>query len=434
MLSVSGRLWIRRFRHSFWSGCGGRAEPLLNLDLLTFAGHRANVRAAEGRTGYRFVHGDIGDASLVATAGGTLRPAIVDFAAETHVDRSIDDRPVRGDQRCGHFAVDWRRAVALAAGPDHWRLQGAFRFLHVSTDEVFGTLSPTNPPSAKTTSLYNPDSPYSASKAAVRSFCPRLAPHLRPADADDHCSNNYGPRQFPEKLIPLMILNALTGKPLPVYGDGQHVRDWLYVEDHCAAIRARPARGAPGETYNVGGASERTPTSRSCSTICANSTGCNPSPAAAATQPDYPCDRPAGHDRRYAMTSPKIAAQFGLAAFASALPRVFGRLSPGISTIPTGCVPSRAEATANGSNSNTRQRWAPHEQSRERQLTQGHRPGRGPGTRLYPGDSGHLQAAAPGLRQAHGVLPPVHPHAGRGSVRFWSSPRRRTPPVPVVVR
>src|SRR5512142_1299005 len=236
------------------------AEPdvqVINLDALTYAGSLENLRDLPEETHHTFVEGDIGDRALVHDLLRRYRiDTIVHFAAESHVDRSIlGPEPFIHTNVLGTF-------VLLEAARQFWLGQANLpptevRFHHVSTDEVYGSLGPQDPPFSETTA-YAPNSPYAASKAA--------SDHL--VRAYDHtyglptlitnCSNNYGPRQFPEKLIPQMILNALNHKPLPVYGDGLNVRDWLYVEDHCEAIRTVLHRGRPGETYNVGGHSEKT--------------------------------------------------------------------------------------------------------------------------------------------------------------------------------
>ena len=238
-----------------WLAAGG--EPVVNLDKLTYAGNLGNLEPVRGDARHRFVRGDIGDSALLEALFATHRPrAVVNFAAESHVDRSIHGPAAFIETNVvGTFRLLESVRSYLAGLPADERAR--FRFLHVSTDEVFGSLGPGDPAFSETTP-YAPNSPYSASKAAsdhlVRAYhhtygLPTLA---------TNCSNNYGPCQFPEKLIPLMIVNALAGKPLPVYGDGQNVRDWLYVGDHCAAIRAVLAGGRLGETYNVGGNAEMT--------------------------------------------------------------------------------------------------------------------------------------------------------------------------------
>ncbi len=232
-------------------------EAVLNLDKLTYAGNLRNLAALEGDPRHAFVQGDIGDRALVRRLLAEQRPrAIVHFAAETHVDRSIDG-PAEFVQTnvVGTFSL-------LEAARTHWVAlpaaeKAAFRFLHVSTDEVYGSLGADDPAFTETTP-YAPNSPYAASKAAADHLVRAYHHTYGLPVLTTNCSNNYGPYQFPEKLIPLMILNALDGKPLPVYGDGQNVRDWLYVDDHCAAVRLVLDKGRPGETYNIGGNSERT--------------------------------------------------------------------------------------------------------------------------------------------------------------------------------
>ena len=243
-----------------------RGIRIVNLDALTYAGNLDTLASLDGNDAHVFVHGDIGDGALVARLLAQHQPeAIVNFAAESHVDRSID-----GPAAFVQTNVVGTLAL-LEAARDYWRgLGGAgedgFRFLHVSTDEVYGSLGDTGKFSEQTP--YAPNSPYSASKAAsdhlVRAFHHTYGlPVLT-----TNCSNNYGPYQFPEKLIPLIIARALAGEPLPVYGDGRNVRDWLYVGDHCTAIRAVLERGRVGETYNVGGDAERE-NIEVVSTICA---------------------------------------------------------------------------------------------------------------------------------------------------------------------
>jgi len=230
-------------------------EPILNLDLLTYAGNLETLAALRGDARHVFVQGDICDRALVDRLLADYRPrAIVHFAAESHVDRSIHGPAafvrtnVEGTFTLLEAARTYR--ATLEAG-----MQAAFRFLHISTDEVYGSLGPQDPPFAET-KTYEPNSPYSASKAASDHLVRAWHHTYGLPVLTTNCSNNYGPWQFPEKLIPLVIVNALAGKPLPVYGDGLNVRDWLYVTDHCSAIREVLARGTPGETYNVGGWNE----------------------------------------------------------------------------------------------------------------------------------------------------------------------------------
>jgi dTDP-glucose 4,6-dehydratase len=286
------------------------SEPLLNLDLLTYAGHPANVRAAEGHPGYRFVRGDIGDAELVARLLAEHRPrAVVHFAAESHVDRSIEG-PLAFVKTNVVGTVKLLEAVLAywsALPPAEAR---QFRFLNVSTDEVYGSLEAGEPAFTETHS-YLPNNPYSASKASEDHMV-RAWHHTFGLPAmTTHCSNNYGPRQFPEKLIPLTIDNALSGLPLPVYGDGLQVRDWLHVSDHCSALRSVLERGSPGQTYNIGGRAERTNLGV-VESICAALDEWRPLPGGRSykAQIAHVQDR-RGHDRRYAIDDAKIAAELG---------------------------------------------------------------------------------------------------------------------------
>ncbi len=286
-----------------------RGVKVVNLDALTYAGNLDTLASLEGNPQHVFVHGDIGDRALVAGLLAEHRPdAVLNFAAESHVDRSID----------GPGAFVQTNVVGtlglLEAVRDHWKgLEGAakdaFRFLHVSTDEVYGTLGATG--RFTETTPYAPNSPYSASKAAsdhlVRAFHHTYGlPTLT-----TNCSNNYGPYHFPEKLIPLVIAKALAGEPLPVYGDGRQVRDWLFVADHCEAIRTVLAKGRPGETYNVGGNSERE-NIEVVKTICALLDQRRPRADGRprASQISFVADRP-GHDRRYAIDASKLKNALG---------------------------------------------------------------------------------------------------------------------------
>jgi dTDP-glucose 4,6-dehydratase len=291
------------------SGGGG----VVNLDALTYAGNLENLASLEGNPAHTFVHGDICDAALVADLFRKHRPrAVVHFAAESHVDRSIV-----GPEAFLRTNIDGTFTLLQAARAYYGGLTGAerdqFRFLHVSTDEVYGTLTPEAPAFHEDTP-YAPNSPYAASKAAsdhlVRAW---VHTYGLPAIITN-CSNNYGPYQFPEKLIPLMIANALAGKPLPVYGDGQQVRDWLYVGDHASALRAVLERGRVGETYNIGGSNQRT-NLEVVTTLCALLDELVPE---SSFRPHsqwitYVTDRP-GHDRRYAIDARKIEAELGWTA------------------------------------------------------------------------------------------------------------------------
>lgn len=285
-------------------------EPVVNLDKLTYAGNLESLSSLQGDARHVFVHGDIGDSALVSGLLATHRPrAVVHFAAESHVDRSI------------HGAEDFIQTNILGtfrlleAVRAYWGAlpeadRAAFRFLHVSTDEVYGSLAP-DAPAFTEAHGFEPNSPYSASKAA--------SDHLVRAWHHTHglpvlttnCSNNYGPYHFPEKLIPLMIVNALAGKPLPVYGDGMQVRDWLYVKDHCSAIRCVLKGGRLGETYNVGGWNEQ-PNIEIVRIVCSLLDELRPRADGASytTQITYVKDRP-GHDRRYAIDARKIERELG---------------------------------------------------------------------------------------------------------------------------
>ena len=284
-----------------------RRGPVLNLDLLTYAGHPGNLREVQGRSDYRFVRGDIADAPLVARLLGEHRPrAIVHFAAESHVDRSIAG-PEAFIQT--NVVGTWR---LLQAAHDHWRAlpaaeAAAFRFINVSTDEVFGSLGPRDA-GFDEQHPYRPSSPYSASKAAADHLARAWRQTFDLPVITTNCSNNYGPRQFPEKLIPLMIHNALAGRPLPVYGDGLQVRDWLHVEDHCSALRAVLERGRPGETYNIGGRSQKTNLDV-VQALCEVLDEARPGLRHAALI-RHVDDRP-GHDRRYAIDDRKITGELG---------------------------------------------------------------------------------------------------------------------------
>ncbi len=280
-------------------------EPVLNLDKLTYAGNLANLAAVENDPRHVFVRGDICDRDLVEHLLAEHRPrAIVHFAAESHVDRSIHGPGefIRTNIE-GTFSL-LEAARAYWGGLEGESQQG-FRFLHVSTDEVYGSLSPQDAPFTETTS-YSPNSPYSASKAASDHLVRAYQHTYGLPTLTTNCSNNYGPFQFPEKLIPLVIANALAGKHLPIYGDGMNVRDWLYVGDHCAAIRTVLARGRVGEVYNIGGWNEM-PNIEIVRSICALLDELHPdSPVKPhADLIRYVQDRP-GHDRRYAIDARKI--------------------------------------------------------------------------------------------------------------------------------
>jgi dTDP-glucose 4,6-dehydratase len=283
------------------------SEParIVNLDKLTYAGNLNNLHAIEAHPRYRFEQGDIVDRDFLRNLLRREQPrAIVHFAAESHVDRSIHgpDDFVRTNVNGTFSLLEEARAYWLALPePD----RESFHFLHVSTDEVYGSLGPNDPAFTETTP-YNPNSPYSASKAASDHLVRAYHHTYGLPVLTTNCSNNYGPHQFPEKLIPLMILNACAGKPLPVYGDGENVRDWLYVEDHCRAIREVLSRGRAGETYNIGGRSEKR-NLEIIGAICELLDELRPNDPAVPHSKlvSFVKDRP-GHDRRYAMDTRKI--------------------------------------------------------------------------------------------------------------------------------
>ncbi|HEV2323988.1 MAG TPA: dTDP-glucose 4,6-dehydratase [Terracidiphilus sp.] len=283
---------------------------LVNLDLLTYAGNAANLSALEGSGCYELVRGDICDAELVAALLRMHRPrAVVHFAAESHVDRSIvsPGEFIRTNVQGTFVLLDEARKYWTALNEAE---RANFRFLHVSTDEVYGSLGPEDAAFCETTP-YAPNSPYAASKASSDHLARAYHHTFGLPVLTTNCSNNYGPFQFPEKLIPLMILNALEGKPLPVYGDGKNLRDWLFVEDHCAAIRTVLERGRVGETYNIGGSSERANIDV-VTTICALVDEMRPRAGTASRNEliKFVEDRP-GHDRRYAIDASKITRELG---------------------------------------------------------------------------------------------------------------------------
>ncbi|MCG6953574.1 MAG: dTDP-glucose 4,6-dehydratase [Betaproteobacteria bacterium] len=284
-------------------------EGVVNLDKLTYAGNRENLAALEGDARHVFVPGDIADRTLVRGLLARHRPrAIVHFAAESHVDRSIHgpDDFVQTNI-VGTFALLEEARVCWDALKGDAR--DAFRFLHVSTDEVYGSLG-SEDPAFKETTPYAPNSPYAASKAASDHLVRAYRHTYGLPTLTTNCSNNYGPYQFPEKLIPLMIANALAGKPLPVYGDGQNVRDWLYVGDHCAAVRSVLERGRIGECYNIGGEAEMKNIDL-VKTLCALLDQLRPRGSGGyAELITFVRDRP-GHDRRYAMDATKLQSELG---------------------------------------------------------------------------------------------------------------------------
>jgi dTDP-glucose 4,6-dehydratase len=283
---------------------------VINLDKLTYAGNLENLADIEGCSSHVFVLGDIGDRALVARLLREHEPAaIVNFAAESHVDRSIDgpdDFIQTNVVGTFHLLEAARAHCATLPSAEAER----FRFVHVSTDEVFGSLGPEGFFTEE--SRYAPSSPYAASKSAADHLVRAYRHTYGLPTITTNCSNNYGPRQFPEKLIPLMILNALEGKPLPVYGDGLNVRDWLFVADHGEALRVVLERGAPGETYNIGGRNERT-NLEVVGTLCDLLDELEPSPLGSRRRLiRFVTDRP-GHDRRYAIDASKIERDLGFA-------------------------------------------------------------------------------------------------------------------------
>ena len=288
----------------------GLEEPVLNLDRLTYAGNLENLASLHGDPRHVFVQGDIGDAALVARLLAEHRPrAVVNFAAESHVDRSIHgpedfiQTNIVGTFRLLESVRGYWSGLAPAE-------QAAFRFVHVSTDEVYGSLGKDDP-AFEETRRYEPNSPYSASKAASDHLVRAWHHTYGLPVLTTNCSNNYGPYHFPEKLIPLCIHNALAGKPLPLYGDGQQRRDWLYVGDHCAAIRRVLEAGRPGEVYNVGGWNEKT-NLEVVTTLCDMLDTLSPRSDGRPyrEQIAFVADRP-GHDRRYAIDAGKLERELG---------------------------------------------------------------------------------------------------------------------------
>ncbi|MBE0586729.1 MAG: dTDP-glucose 4,6-dehydratase [Betaproteobacteria bacterium HGW-Betaproteobacteria-9] len=291
-----------------WLGQSG--EAVVNLDKLTYAGNPENLKALQGDARHVFVQGDIGDRALVDQLLKDHAPrAVVNFAAESHVDRSIHGP---GEFIQTNVVGTFNLLESVRA---HWTALGdadkaAFRFLHVSTDEVYGTLGPDDAPFTETTP-FAPNSPYSASKASSDHLVRAYHHTYGIPVLTTNCSNNYGPYHFPEKLIPLVIVNALQGKPLPIYGDGQQVRDWLFVKDHCSAIRRVLEAGQPGETYNVGGWNEMA-NIEIVQKVCALLDEFRPRADGKPynEQITYVKDRP-GHDRRYAIDARKIHTELG---------------------------------------------------------------------------------------------------------------------------
>ena len=285
-------------------------EVLVNLDKLTYAGNLESLASLKGNPRHVFVHGDIGDASLVTQLLAQYQPrAVINFAAESHVDRSIHgpgefiETNIVGTFRLLESVRGFWQALPAPA-------QSNFRFLHVSTDEVYGSLAPQDAAFSET-HTFETNSPYSASKAASDHLVRAWHHTYGLPVLTTNCSNNYGPLHFPEKLIPLMIVNALAGKPLPVYGDGMQVRDWLYVKDHCSAIRCVLEGGRLGQTYNVGGWNEK-PNIEIVRTVCTllDELQARADGVSYAQQISYVKDRP-GHDRRYAIDARKLEQELG---------------------------------------------------------------------------------------------------------------------------
>ena len=285
-------------------------EPVINLDKLTYAGNLENLTSLQGDPRHIFMRGDIGDVALVSSLLAEHKPrAIINFAAESHVDRSIHGpEDFIQTNIVGTFHL-------LEFVRSYWNgLEGTaktrFRFLHVSTDEVYGSLAKDDPAFTET-NRYEPNSPYSASKAASDHLVRAYHHTYGLPVLTTNCSNNYGPYHFPEKLIPLMIVNALAGKPLPVYGDGQQIRDWLYVKDHCSAIRRVLEAGKVGEVYNIGGWNEK-PNLEIVHTVCAllDELAARADGNGYRSLITYVADRP-GHDRRYAIDASKIERELG---------------------------------------------------------------------------------------------------------------------------
>ena len=293
-------------------------EPVINLDKLTYAGNPETLASLQGDARHQLVQGDIGDTELVSHLLAQHSPrAVINFAAESHVDRSIHgpgdfiETNIVGTFRLLESVRAYWSGLSAEADPSRPRVSRAdFRFLHVSTDEVYGSLSKDEPAFAET-HRYEPNSPYSASKAASDHLVRAWHHTYGLPVLTTNCSNNYGPYHFPEKLIPLMIVNALAGKPLPVYGDGMQIRDWLFVKDHCSAIRRVLEAGRLGETYNVGGWNEK-PNIEIVQTICKLLDEMRPKAdgGSYASQITYVTDRP-GHDRRYAIDARKLEAELG---------------------------------------------------------------------------------------------------------------------------
>ena len=285
-------------------------ERIVNLDKLTYAGNLENLQSLEGDDRHQFVHGDIGDAGLVGRLLQEHQPrAIINFAAESHVDRSIEgpeefiNTNVVGTSRLLQVSRKYWEGLGEEA-------RSAFRFVHISTDEVYGSLGADDPAFTEL-NRYEPNSPYSASKAASDHMIRAYFHTYGFPVVTTNCSNNYGPYQFPEKLIPLIIHNAIAGKDLPIYGDGQQIRDWLFVSDHCSAIRRVLEAGTLGEVYNIGGLNEK-PNIEIVHTLCAILDELHPNADGRShtSQIVFVKDRP-GHDRRYAVDASKIDRELG---------------------------------------------------------------------------------------------------------------------------
>ncbi|MBU3725089.1 MAG: dTDP-glucose 4,6-dehydratase [Burkholderiaceae bacterium] len=297
----------------WFNTAANRTEPVLNLDALTYAGNRENLSGLDQQPLHHFIHGDINNQELIAQLLKQHQPrAIIHFAAESHVDRSIHGpgefirTNIQGTFNLLQCALDYWRGLPQPQA-------SSFRFLHVSTDEVYGSLGPSDSAFTETTP-YQPNSPYSASKAASDHLVRAWHHTYGLPVLTTNCSNNYGPFQFPEKLIPLVMTNALAGKALPIYGDGMNIRDWLYVTDHCSAIRTVLDKGQAGEVYNIGGWNEM-PNIEIVKIICQLLDRKSPETAqrAGGTHEQlitYVKDRP-GHDRRYAIDANKIARELG---------------------------------------------------------------------------------------------------------------------------
>jgi len=283
-------------------------EPVVNLDKLTYAGNMRNLDRLRADARHIFVHGDIDDARLVAQLLHAHQPrAVLNFAAESHVDRSILG-PAEFVRTNIHGTFTMLEAARAYWGGLEGEARRRFRFLQISTDEVYGSLGPGDAPFRETTA-YAPNSPYAASKAAADHMVRAYHHTYGLPTLTTNCSNNYGPFQFPEKLIPLVILNASAGKAIPLYGDGLNVRDWLYVNDHCAGIRRVLEAGRPGEVYNIGGSSEKS-NLEVLQTLCALLHELRPSAKPYASLITHVKDRP-GHDRRYAIDAAKIRGELG---------------------------------------------------------------------------------------------------------------------------